>query len=232
MSLIPILTQTQTTSLKDEPKFGRVVFNNDPEMVGRIKVVIPGIFEGNVENLPWIRRKNDTTFCGLDCELFDVPTLNSVVEVKWNYDENTPMYSGTPRSKKLISKAFTQNYPHEGGIKFGNNIIKFDRQKTEITITNLKNTLIMNNEGLCKLTCSNLTAHVSENTMIDCPTSTFSGDVYIQKNLTVNENVQVNQKINAEFDTTSNGISLVNHTHQYTAPAHPAGSSDTEKPTK
>ena len=53
----------------DTPKFGTVVSNEDPEMLGKIKVVIPGIMEGTVDELPWVRRKNDTAFCGDDAEL-------------------------------------------------------------------------------------------------------------------------------------------------------------------
>ena len=138
MPLIPIIDEAKVKKLTDEPKFGTVVDNNDPDQLGKIKVVIPGIFEGTTETLPWIRRKNDTSFCGDDAELFDVPAVGSVVEVKWNYDENTPMYSGAPNSKKHTSKVFTNNYPHEGGIRFGKCYIKFDKATNMGTLTNGK----------------------------------------------------------------------------------------------
>ena len=138
MPLTPIIEQAKVKKLTDEPKFGTVVDNNDPDQLGKIKVVIPGIFEGTTENLPWIRRKNDTAFCGDDAELFDVPAVGSVVEVKWNYDENTPMYSGAPNSKKHTSEIFTNNYPYEGGIRFGKCYIKFDKASNIITISNGK----------------------------------------------------------------------------------------------
>lgn len=136
MPLTPIIDNARIKKLTDEPKFGTVIFNDDPERLGRIKVNIPGIFEGNTDQLPWIRRKQDTSFCGADCEVFDVPEIGSVVEVKWNYDENTPMYSGAPYSKKHTSSIFTNNYPYEGGIKFGKMYIKFDKGTNLMTISN------------------------------------------------------------------------------------------------
>lgn len=138
MPLIPINEEAKNFNVTDEPKFGTVVDNNDPDKLGKIKVTIPGIFEGSIDKLPWIRRKNDTAFCGDDAELFDVPAIGSVVEVKWNYDENTPMYSGAPNSKKHTSNVFTNNYPYEGGIRFGKCYLKFDKASNLITLTNGK----------------------------------------------------------------------------------------------
>ena len=75
MPLIPINEEAKNFNVTDEPKFGTVVDNNDPDKLGKIKVTIPGIFEGSIDKLPWIRRKNDTAFCGDDAELFDVPAI-------------------------------------------------------------------------------------------------------------------------------------------------------------
>ena len=75
MPLIPITDTAKIKKFTDEPKFGTVVFNDDPERLGRVKVTIPGLFEGTTDKLPWIRRKMDTSFCGQDCEIFDVPSF-------------------------------------------------------------------------------------------------------------------------------------------------------------
>lgn len=136
MPLTPVIDMAKMEKYTDTPKFGSVVANNDPDMLGKIKVIIPGIMEGEVNQLPWIRRKQDTAFCGINCEIFDVPEIGSIVEVRWNYDENTPMYSGAPMSKKHTSGIFTNNYPHEGGIKFGKMYIKFDKGTNLMTISN------------------------------------------------------------------------------------------------
>lgn len=233
MSLIPLLTQTQATSLKDEPKFGKVIANNDPEQLGKIKVIIPGIFEGAVESLPWIRRKNDTSFCGDDVELFDVPSIGSIVEIKWNYDENTPMYSGAPNSKRHMSDLFRQNYPYEGGIKFGDNYIKFDKQKPEMTITNGDGNIItLSPEGKTTIQCNNLDLLVTERTYLKCTTFDIeaSDSMNIKTNtfnLTDNAtNIDASGNMNVTTptanysetvkvgtDTVTNGISFVGHTH-------------------
>ena len=225
MPLIPIIDEAKVKKLTDEPKFGTVVDNNDPDQLGKIKVVIPGIFEGTTETLPWIRRKQDTSFCGLDCEIFDVPALGSIVEIKWNYDENTPMYSGAPFNIKK-EKQKSDDYINEGYIRFGKNYLKFNKEKPEIIITNESNKIVLNPEGITDLYCKNLRLHVEETTTLDCPLTTITGDVIINKTL------QVDQTTNANVDSTANGISLVKHTHKYTQPAHPGGTADTDKPTK
>ena len=235
MSLIPLLTQTQATSLKDEPKFGKVIANNDPDQIGKIKVIIPGIFEGAVENLPWIRRKNDTAFCGDDVELFDVPSIGSIVEIKWNYDENTPMYSGAPNSKKHMSDLFRQNYPYEGGFKFGDNYIKFDKQKPSIVITNGDGNIItLSPEGKTTIQCKNLDMLVEERTYLKCVTfDVEASDSMNIKTTTLNitdtttnidasgglnvttPNANYSENVIVGTDTITNGISFVGHTHNY-----------------
>ena len=184
MPLVPISDIAKIKKFTDEPKFGTVVFNDDPERLGRIKVTIPGLFEGTTENLPWIRRKMDTSFCGQDCEIFDVPEIGSVVEVKWNYDENTPMYSGAPYNKKHCSSLFTNNYPYEGGIKFGKMYIKFDKASNLMTISN----------GKCFIQCDpmgNMSFVAEGNIDIACgrdltvtaPNTTFKGNVNVEGGL-------------------------------------------------
>jgi hypothetical protein len=227
MPLIPIVDEAKIKKLTDEPKFGTVVDNNDPDKLGKIKVTIPGIFEGTIENLPWVRRKNDTAFCGDDTELFDVPAIRSVVEVKWNYDENTPMYSGAPCSSKHMTDLFKGNYPFEGGFRFGKNYIKFDKEKPELIITNGDGNIItLSPEGKTTLKCKNLDIQVEETTNMSCkvlninatssvnvtsPTSTFNGNAHITGTTT------------DDIDVIANGISLVKHTHNYNpGPGSPA----------
>jgi hypothetical protein len=181
MPLIPIVDEAKIKKLTDEPKFGTVVDNNDPDQLGKIKVVIPGIFEGTVENLPWIRRKNDTTFCGDDAEFFDVPAIGSVVEVKWNYDENTPMYSGAPNSKKHTSNVFTNNYPYEGGIRFGKCVIKMDKASNIMTITNGSCFIQMDPLGNITLTCKgNMNLTSGRDLTITAPKTTINGSLDVQ----------------------------------------------------
>lgn len=154
MPLTPIIDNTTIKKLTDEPKFGIVIENNDPDQLGKVKVYIPGIFEGRAENLPWIRRKNDTTFCGMDAELFDVPSIGSIVEVRWSYDENTPVYQGPPYNKKQRSGLFLNNYPHEGGIRFGKCYLKFDKASNLLTLSNGKAFIQCDPMGNISFTCT------------------------------------------------------------------------------
>lgn len=184
MPLIPINSQAKINNITDEPKFGTVVDNNDPDKLGKIKVNIPGIFEGTTDELPWIRRKNDTTFCGDDSEFFDVPAIGSVVEVKWNYDESTPMYSGAPNSSKHTSSVFTNNYPYEGGIRFGKCVLKFDKASNVMTITNGSCFIQMDPMGNISLACDgNMNLTSVRDLTITAPNTTINGNLDVQGSL-------------------------------------------------
>lgn len=195
MPLIPISNIAKSVDITDEPKFGTVVDNNDPERLGRIKVTIPGIFEGVTSELPWVRRKQDTSFCGLDCEIFDVPEIGSIVEIKWNYDENTPMYSGAPYNKKQTSKIFTNNYPYEGGIKFGKMFIKFDKASNNMTISNGKTFIQLDTLGNVKIIAdANIDFYSKGDFNIHAINTNISG------NLTVNGDFYCNQGANGSIN--------------------------------
>lgn len=179
MAFIPVANVAKNRKITDEPKFGTVVANNDPLKLGRIKVQIQGIFEGNPDSLPWVRRKTDTLFCGSDCEVFDVPDIGSVVEVRWNYDETTPMYSGAPYSKKHQTSTFTGNYPFEAGFKFGPHIIKFDKASKLMTIGNSKVTIQLDATGGCTLNCADLDINVKRNLNVNTQNVLINGDLVV-----------------------------------------------------
>lgn len=183
MPLIPISQTVTEKKFTDGPKFGKVVDNNDPLMIGRVKVEITGIFEGRVETLPWVRRKMDTLFCGADCEVFDVPEIGSIVEVRWSYDDKTPIYTGTPYNKKHQTGAFTNNYPNESGFKFGPHLIKFDKASELLTITNSKCTITLDALSGCTLDCKELDINVERNININCQNLNVSGDLEVEGNI-------------------------------------------------
>lgn len=181
MSFVPVVDMVKLQENSDTPKFGTVVDNIDPEKLGRIKVTIPGVMEGTADQLPWVRRKNDTTFCGDDAEFFDVPSIGSIVEVKWNYDKQTPMYSGAPYSKRHTSEVFTNNYPYEGGIRFGRCVIKMDKATNLLTINNGNCFLQMDPLGNITLTCEgNMDLTSSRDLTITAPKTTINGNLDVQ----------------------------------------------------
>lgn len=183
MSFIPLVTAHKPKPT-DSPKFGQVVANNDPLMLGRIKVRIQGIFEGDAESLPWVRRKTDTLFCGNDCEVFDVPEVGSIVEVRWSYDDNTPIYSGAPYNKKHQTNAFTDNYPFEGGFKFGPHTIKFDKASKLMTIGNSKVQIQLDALGGCSIACNDLHIQSKRNVTINADNVCIGGDLTVDGQIT------------------------------------------------
>lgn len=178
MPFLPIVNIAKVKKLTDEPKFATVIDNDDPKQLGRVKVKLPGVFDGTTDQLPWIRRKMDTLFCGDSCEIFDVPEVGSIVEIRWSYDESTPVYTGAPYNQKHKSNAFTGNYPHEGGFKFGDNIIKFDKASQSITIENAKIQIVLDPMGGLNIACKTVDIHSSMNIMLH-------GDVTVNGNLHV-----------------------------------------------
>ena len=226
MPLIPIINIAQKSKLTDTPKFGTVVDNNDPDKLGKIKVTIPGIFEGDPETLPWIRRKQDTTFCGINCQLFDVPEINSIVEVRWPYDDNNPVYCGAPDNQKQTSTIFNENYPNMGGIVFGKMYICFDKTNNNINITNGAVKIECTGEGIINMEAqSDVNINTQANAIINTQgnaTINSQGDTNLNSsgnlnvnasnttfncsNTTFNGNVRVTQQLTCDTGATGAGV--------------------------
>ena len=183
MPFIPVASVAKNRKITDEPKFGTVVDNNDPLKLGRVKVEIEGIFEGAIQSLPWIRRKMDAVFCGTDCEIFDVPEIGSVVEVRWNYDDSTPMYSGAPYNKRHQTGAFSGNYPYEAGIKFGDCLVKFDKASKMVTITNGKAQIMLDPFGDCCIACNSIEIKCDSDAHIKAPNMIIDGNLQVTGSL-------------------------------------------------
>ena len=187
MAFTPVAITGKQRKFTDSPKFGEVVDNNDPLLLGRVKVRITGIYDGPIQSMPWVRRKMDTIFCGINCEIFDVPEIGSVVEVRWPYDENTPVYSGAPYNQRHKTGAFTENYPHEAGIKFGDFLIKLDKASNLLTIENGKVQAVIDCFGGCHVACDTIDINAESNATLKSPLIVLDGDVEVTKTLTVAE---------------------------------------------
>ena len=183
MSFLPLNNIAKIDNNTDIPKFGTVIYNNDPEKLGRIKVKLTGIFEPTDEigsNLPWVRQLTDTFLCGNNCEMFSVPEIGSVVEIKWAFDNRTPFYTGTPYSQKHKTNNFTENYPYEAGMQFGELTLKFDKGNKSIVITNNKGfTISADALGDITIVGSSATLQLDSDLDIDVPNTNFRGNVNI-----------------------------------------------------
>ncbi len=127
---------------------GRVVENNDPEKVGRVKVLIPGLFE-DAATAPWCvplvpRGISSKPGSGE----FSVPDVGTdLVIVLQEGDAHYPAYVGSLLSTPNRVSEFDTNYPKRRGFKdiagnlfyidttSGQVVVKFvHKSGTEITI--------------------------------------------------------------------------------------------------
>lgn len=165
----------------DTPKIGKVINNNDPSKLGRIKVSIPGIYEPSDSlgsNLPWIGKMQDSFLCSSGMCLFSVPQVGSFVEIIWPYDNDNPFYRGLPISKQSGVSAFTDDYPNSWGMTDGSFTLKVNSATNEITITNGSGTINIDSGGNITINGGNIT--IKGNTTIDG--KSFLGHVHSNGN--------------------------------------------------
>jgi hypothetical protein len=108
-------------NLKGKKYLGRVVFNDDPLMIERIKVSITGMFDGPPEGLPWVGR-NATNIINNGKDTFGtfnlVPRLGTDVTVIFQ-DGNPlyPMYEAHPVQTSERPTEGATNYLYRYGHK-------------------------------------------------------------------------------------------------------------------
>ena len=161
--------ENHTTS----PKFGTVIYNIDPLNICRVKVSIPGIFDPEDEtgsNLPWVRQMTDTFLCGNNTELYNVPEIGSIVEVRWPYDDLTPFYKGPPNNSSHCT--FTDITVT--GIRIGNYTFSINKETNQLTSTIGNSTININEDTI---TLSNSSSSI----VLDSTGIHLNGDVYINE---------------------------------------------------
>lgn len=116
MAFIQLYNLAKIKNLKDVPKIGEVIDNNDPLGLRRVKVKLEGMFEPTDtkgSNLPWINQLNDVFLSGNDTEQYSVPSIGSVVQLVWPYDDKHVFYRGVPHGNTTSTGNF--NSPDEWG---------------------------------------------------------------------------------------------------------------------
>lgn len=167
MPFIPIYNIAKYQNYKDTPKIAKVINNNDPSKLGRIKVQLPGMYEpkdSEGSNLPWIRRMQDTFLCGSG-EAFSIPEEGSFVEVIWPYDNKNAFYRGLPYGEKSKTGFFTGDYPNEWGFTDGTFLFKVNKATDEFIIKNSGMTIKGDSGGNITINGGNII--ITGNTTID-----------------------------------------------------------------
>jgi hypothetical protein len=107
--------------IEDALHIGKVVHNNDPLMLQRIKVTVPGFLDGqDTEGLPWVGPMHPSEF-GMNEKygVVRVPLVGSLVVVKFQGgDVHHGMYVGyvpTSNFAKNLPGALKTNYPNRVG---------------------------------------------------------------------------------------------------------------------
>lgn len=191
MSFLPLNNIAKIDNNTDIPKFGTVIYNNDPERLGRIKVKLTGIFEPTDEigsNLPWVRQLTDTFLCGNNCEMFSVPEIGSVVEIKWAFDNRTPFYTGAPYSQKHKTNAFDEDYPNSWGFCNNDFIFKINETQGIFTLSFNNSTITISKDGTINIASDNVNVK-SKNANIKSDSVTIDSSSVIIGNNTKIDNV-------------------------------------------
>jgi uncharacterized protein involved in type VI secretion and phage assembly len=115
MNFVSLLNKN--TDMK-RPQQGIVVDNNDPEKLGRVKMTVPGIIEGDLENIPWTYPNNQHAFGGTPSSAHvTIPQIGSNLNVEFKHgDIYAPIYTGHNISQNNMDMSkFKDGYPKAYG---------------------------------------------------------------------------------------------------------------------
>jgi hypothetical protein len=109
--------------LKDKEWIGRVVENDDPELLGRCRVRVFGVFDTLPdEHLPWAFPATNCTFAGGDggSGFLSVPKIGTLLKIKFaNSDRYSPEYYGIVNISQDVQDAISGSY-------VGSHVLVFD----------------------------------------------------------------------------------------------------------
>lgn len=115
---------------------GRVVDNNDPDKLKRVKVILD-IWENRTnEELPWVKQQGNGQVGASPNETDHyIPELGAEVRVTFpNGDPDDPQYSGMEATTENKCTAFDEDYPNTYGKKDSLGNIEMTNKKTGIKV--------------------------------------------------------------------------------------------------
>lgn len=102
----------------DHRILGKVVKNDDPKMLCRVKVEVPELYGNATEDqLPWAVPQSISSIGSTANDgTFGVPEIGSIVTISLqNDDPSFPEYRSTPRTPETVPDLFKTNYPNRYG---------------------------------------------------------------------------------------------------------------------
>lgn len=189
------------------PLKGKVVDNNDPKKLGRLKIQIPGILEdSDFTKLPWIYPKNPVGFGGTpDGSPLTVPTVGAELTVEFPYKEiYAGFYTGYQRSETTRQGMFFEDYPNTYGSRdTQNTYFKVNRSKRYAEFRHTSRMrLLVEREGETTMETKHSMRFVSEDKKTEISLDMINGIIHLS---TKNEN-----KVTADIENRT--INTVNET--------------------
>lgn len=159
---------------------GTVVENNDPLGLGRIKANVPGLYEKDRGELPWIAPHRESPFGFGKSQKgpygwYGVPQIDSPVKVELqDGDEHKPLYSYVhlkPHANPLFMNATHWGYQDPSGnildVDMQNQIYKFTHSSGATVTFNADGTVTETNKGETHTINGNLTITLTGNININ-----------------------------------------------------------------
>jgi hypothetical protein len=134
----------QREDLLDQTYLGKVVDNNDPLKLGRVKCEIQGLLVGPKEKLPWIAQRTLSSMGGkLGRGSFVVPDIGSELEIIFPYcDIYIGFYIGHWQSSTTHLTDFDANYPNMWGLVDQGFKIIYNNQTKDFKIEHPEGTVL------------------------------------------------------------------------------------------
>lgn len=194
------------------PLKGKVVDNNDPKKLGRVKMQITGVLEDtDFTKLPWIYPKNPVGFGGTpDGSDLEVPTIGAELTVEFPYKEvYFGFYTGYQRSETTRQGIFFEDYPFSYGKRdTQNTYFKVNRAKRYAEFRHTSRTrILIEREGETTMESKHSMRFVSEDKKTELFMDLINGVVHIN---TKNENRVTADVQNFKINTINEEVGVKN----------------------
>ncbi len=203
--LIKLIEYLKKANHYETPYKGKVIDNEDPKKLGRVKVQIEGLLQGEKEVLPWIHPQTPANIGGGESSAFYVPEVGSQIVVVFPYEDvYFGFYTGVWENSGIHNPVFDTDYPHTYGWqdsrqngflvnkKEGNETIEIKHTSgTKVTIDKDGNLLISTkgNQGNLQINIQD-EAKITAEKNIDIKSNSSEININAANNLTVKSSAE------------------------------------------